>query len=187
MKKLNYIFILGVIALLSSCASVQYNTTKVESLDFGQYKTYGWLPPVDSLSKDYFSNDIAKTNILNAANKEIEGLGLQYNKENPDILFRYITIVNNKSRPVYNTSYGWGGPWGWGRPWGWGFGYGYTYPVGSEKYRYAHIIVEALDRTTNSVIWQARGSSPISTPEKAINNVSKVVHGIFKEYPTKKR
>ncbi|MGO3806279.1 MAG: DUF4136 domain-containing protein, partial [Sphingobacterium sp.] len=77
--------------------------------------------------------------------------------------------------------------WGWGGPWGYGFGYGYgyTYPAGSEKYRYAHLIVEALDKSTNSVIWQARGSSAISSPEKAINNLPKVIHGIFKEYPSK--
>ncbi|TYR35153.1 DUF4136 domain-containing protein, partial [Sphingobacterium phlebotomi] len=97
---------LGFIAILASCASVKYNTTRVHHQDFQQYKTYSWLPPVDSLSKNYLNNDIAKSNILNAANKELEALGMQYSKDNPDILFRYITIVNNKSRMVYSPSYG---------------------------------------------------------------------------------
>jgi hypothetical protein len=47
------------------------------------------------------------------------------------------------------------------------------------------LIIEARDRRTNSVIWQARGSGEIHNPEKAINNLPKVVEGIFKEYPTK--
>jgi len=91
---------------------------------------------------------------------------------------------------VYGSAgwgYGWGGPWGWYNPWGW-YGYGgYSYPVGSEKYRYAHLIVEAIDRKTNSVVWQARGSSEINTPEKSINKLPEVVNGIFKQYPLKKK
>lgn len=191
MKRLVYILALGLLTVfVAACSSVQYNTTRVHSNDFSQYKTYGWLPPVDSLSKDYFSNDIARSNILASANHELESLGLQYVKENPDILFRYITIVNNKSRMVYGSAgwgFGWGGPWGWYNPWGW-YGYGgYSYPVGSEKYRYAHLIIEAIDRKTNSVVWQARGSSEINTPEKSINKLPEVVNGIFKQYPLKKK
>ncbi|MCT1523326.1 DUF4136 domain-containing protein [Sphingobacterium hotanense] len=188
MKSLLSIFIAGVALFLASCSSYKYNTTRVQNLDFSQYKTYGWLPPVDSLSKNYFTNDISRSNIISTANKQIEARGLTYSKENPDILFRYVTIVNNKSRMVYSHSYGWGGPWGMYRPWGWGWGWyggGPSYPVGKEKFRYSHVIIEAVDRKTNSVVWQARGSGEIRTPEKAINNLPKVVEGIFKEYPLK--
>ena len=187
MKTVKYIFLLGVVAILASCASVQYNTTRVQQQDFSQYRTYSWLPPVDSLSKNYLNNDIAKSNILHAANQELAALGMQYAKDNPDILFRYITIVNNKSRMVYSPSYGWGG-WGpWGMGWGWGMGYGgYSYPVGHEKYRYAHLIIEAVDRRTNSVVWQARGSSEVKSPERTINKLPEIVKGIFKQYPLNK-
>jgi len=71
--------------------------------------------------------------------------------------------------------------WGWGMGWG-----GYSYPVGSERYRYAHLIIEAVDRRTNTVVWQARGSSEVKSPEKSINNLPKVVNGIFKQYPVKR-
>jgi len=170
---------------------VKYNTTRLQSQDFSQYKTYGWLPPVDSLSKSYFNNDIAKGNIIESANRELEQLGMSYNKDNPDILFRYVSIVNNKSRPVYaSPHWGWGGPWGFYRPWGmgwYGYGGGFNYPVGSEKFRYAHLIIEAVDRRTDAVVWQARGSAEVRTPEKAINNLPKVVNGIFKQYPVRKK
>lgn len=183
MKKLTYIFAFGILFFLASCASVQYHTTRVESQDFRQYKTYGWLPPIDSLSKNYFNNDIAQSSIIEAANKEIEALGMHYSKDDPDILFRYISIVNNKSRIVYSPSYGWGG---WYGPWGW-YGYGgYSYPVGSEKYRYAHLIIEAVDRRTDRVVWQARGSSEVKSPEKTINKLPKIVNGVFKQYPLHK-
>ncbi|MGV6944911.1 DUF4136 domain-containing protein [Sphingobacterium kyonggiense] len=184
MKTLRILLFAGIILFLASCASYNYNMTRVQKLDFSQYKTYGWLTPVDSLSKNYFNNDIARENILSTANAELTARGMQYSKENPDILFRYISIVNNKSRLVYgNTT--WGYPWGWYRPWGWGYYGGPSYPVGKEKYRYSHLIIEALDRKTNTVVWQARGSGEVKAPERAINELPEVVQGIFKEYPVK--
>ena len=191
-------FFVALPLLFAACSSAKYNTTRVQNLDFGQYRTYGWLPPVDSLSKDYFTNDIARDNIMSTANQEIESLGLTYSKENPDLLFRYVSIVNNRSRMVYSNPY-WGGAWGmgwgpWGmmRPWGmgmmgpWGMGMGWSQPVGREKYRHSHLIIEAVDRETNSVVWQARGSSDIRNPERAINRLPRVVEGIFKRYPARR-
>lgn len=183
MKRFIFFLSAGLILFLASCSSYRYNTTRIQSLDFSQYKTYGWLPGIDSLSKGYFSNDIAEEKILSTANQELEARGLTYSKQNPDILFRYISIVNNKSRMVYATPYygmGWG--WGWYRPWGF-YGGGFSYPVGKEKFRYAHLILEAVDRKTNKVVWQARGSGEVNAPEKAINKLPKLVSGIMKEYP----
>lgn len=188
MRNLGIILTALLFITLASCSSNKYHTTRVQNLDFGQYRTYGWLPPVDSLSKDYYNNDIAKDNIITTANKEIVNRGLTYSKENPDILFRYIAIVNNKSKLVYSSPYryGWGGPWGFHNPWGYyGYYHGPSYPVGKEKIRYGHIILEAIDRQKKSVIWQARGTTEVNNPEKAINELPRMIEGILKEYPVK--
>jgi len=188
MKNLGILFSAVVLMVIASCSSNRYHTTRVQNLDFEQYKTYGWLPPVDSLSKDYFNNDIAKHNIMTTANQEIEQRGLSYTKENPDVLFRYVAIVNNKSRMVYSSyhnGYGWGGPWGWYRPWGYYGFYSPSYPVGKERIRYGHLILEAVDRSKKTVIWQARGTTEVDNPEKAINGLPKLVQGIMNQYPLK--
>ena len=188
MKNFSILFSALVLLVLASCSSNRYHTTRVQNLDFTQYKTYGWLPPVDSLSKDYFSNDIAKHNIMTTANKEIEDRGLTYTKENPDVLFRYVAIVNNKSRMVYSSyhnGFGWGGPWGWYRPWGYYGFYSPSYPVGKERIRYGHLILEAVDRNKKTVIWQARGTTEVDNPEKAISGLPKLIQGIMKQYPLK--
>lgn len=184
MKKL--VFLMGVVSIfvLGSCGTHNFHTTRLQQADFTQYKTYGWLKPIDSLSKDYYSNVMAQGNIMNTANAELAARGLTYSKENPDILFRYVALVNNKSRLVYASSYhGYGG---WG-PWGWHhhpmYYTSYSYPVGKERVRYGHIILEAIDRRTDAVIWQARGSGRVDIPEKAINELPKVIKGIMKEYP----
>lgn len=174
--------------VLASCSAYQYHTTKIQSTDFSQYRTYGWLPPIDSMSKSYFDNDIANANILETANRELEARGLTYSKDNPDLLFRYIAIVNNKSRPLYG-GYPYG-PWGmWGyNPWMWGprwghYGYGWNRPVGEERYRAGHIIIEARDRQSNIVIWQARGSGQVRNPEDAINKLPEIVAGVIDQFP----
>ncbi|SKB29547.1 protein of unknown function [Parapedobacter luteus] len=175
--------------LLASCSSYKYHTTKIEGTDFSQYRTYGWLPPVDSLSKSYFDNDIAQANIMETANRELEARGLTYSKDNPDLLFRYIAIVNNKNRPIYGGyPFGpwgfWGyNPWMWGPGWGLGWGYGWNRPIGQERYRAGHIIIEAKDRRTNRVIWQARGTGEVRNPEQAINKLPEVVTGVIEQLP----
>lgn len=177
MKKLLYI--LPVVLLMAACSSHQYHTTRVVNQDFKQYKTYGWLTPIDSESKNYFNNDIARANIMETANQELEARGLTYTKDNPDLLFRYIAIVNNTSRPVYGHYPMYGG-WGWYNPWVYHYRH---HPIGRERYRAGHIIIEARDRVSDTVIWQARGSGRVNNPESAINNLPKVVHGVFNEYP----
>lgn len=191
MKNIAFIFTAMIVFVLGSCSTQKFHTTKMQNQDFTQYRTYGWLPPIDSLSKDYYNNDIAKDNIFSTANKELEARGLRYSKENPDILFRYVAIVNNKSKMVYSSPYygGFmGGPWGWYRPWGFYGGYmGGSYPVGKERVRYGHIIIEAIDRQQNKVIWQARGSQEVDSPEKAINKLPSTVSGIINQYPVVKQ
>lgn len=184
MKKhiFKFSFALLLLFTLGACSSYKYNTTRVQNLDFRQYRTYAWLPPVDSMSKSYFDGDIARANILDAANAELESRGLRHDKEAPDLLFRYVAIVNNKSRPVYAHPYSAWGPWGFYDPWF----YRPSVAVGKEKYRYGHIIIEAIERETNSVIWQARGSGEIRSPEKSINDLPKVVKGVLKELPLKR-
>ncbi|HMR19366.1 MAG TPA: DUF4136 domain-containing protein, partial [Sphingobacterium sp.] len=63
----------------------------------------------------------------------------------------------------------------------------YSYPIGKERVRYGHIILEAIDRRTDAVIWQARGTGRVEIPEDAINALPKVIKGIMKEYPVSTR
>ena len=181
MKKLSYL--ISFVLLIASCSSQKYHTTRVVNQDFSAYSTYGWLTPVDSLSKNYFNNDIAKANIMETANAELEARGLAYSKENPDILFRYIVIVNNRSQEVYGNPYRWYSPWGWYYPGR--YGYSPHMPIGKERFRTGHVIIEARDRQSNTVIWQARGTGRLDSPEEAINDLPKVVKGVFAQYPIK--
>src|SRR5690606_38928159 len=181
MKKL--VFIIGVLTLfvLGSCGTYNFHTTRLQQTDFAQYKTYGWLAPIDSLSKDYYNNAIAKGNIINTANVELEARRLTYSKENPDILFRYVALVNNKSRLVYGTPYYGYACWstkGWNNP---VYYRAYSRPIGKERVRYRHIIMVAVVRRNDAVAWHARGTRRMDIADDAINELPKVVKDIIKE------
>ncbi|MEH6306105.1 DUF4136 domain-containing protein [Olivibacter sp. CPCC 100613] len=168
------------VMMLAACSPYKYYTTQSKNGAFSQYKTYAWLPGLDSLSKSYYNNSIAQENIYEAADAALKAKGLTYSENNPDLLFRYKAIVNNTSRTVYAPMYGgWGWGWGWGPYWGWGMGGA----VGRERYRAGHIIIEAVDAKTKKIVWQGRGSGEVSNPEKAVNDLPVVVQNIMKQYP----
>jgi hypothetical protein len=181
----NWLLGLIIVGMLSACNTKTYQTTRYIKHDFQQYKTYGWLSPVDSLSKAYFSNDIARHNILETANELLSKKGMSYTKEDPDVLFRYIAIVNNKQREMYNNYFMPGyGYYPYRTPYMYSYGLGQI-PVGKQRYRAGHLILEAIDRKTNTVIWQARATQELQSPEKAINRLPKMVEQLLKLYPVK--
>ncbi len=178
--KTKHLFFVAALVVLAACSPYKYYTTQTKHSDFGQYKTYAWLPGLDSLSKSYYDNAIAEENIYETADAALKTKGLVEDKNNPDLYFRYKAIVNNTSRTIYSPMYGgWG--WGWGPYWGWGMGGGGA--VGRERYRAGHIIIEAIDAKTNKIVWQGRGSGEVRSPEKAVNDLPVVVQNIMKQYP----
>ncbi|GAA4797382.1 DUF4136 domain-containing protein [Olivibacter ginsenosidimutans] len=177
MKSRGLLVALAVI-IVTACSPYKYYTLKSNQGDFSAYKTYAWLPGLDSLSKSYYNNAIAEENIYRSADEALKARGLTRDESNPDLLFRYKAIVNNTSRTVYAPMYGgWG--WGWGPYWGWGMGGA----VGRERFRAGHIIIEAIDAKTKKIVWQGRGSGEVRSPERAVNDLPVVVQNIMKQYP----
>jgi len=171
-------FIAVAVLIVAACSPYKYYTTQSKNNDFTHYRTYAWLPGLDSLSKSYYNNAIAEENIYTTADAALKARGLTMDESNPDLLFRYKAIVNNTSRTVFAPMYGgWG--WGWGPYWGWGMGG----TVGRERYRAGHIIIEAIDAKTKKVVWQGRGSGEVRNPENAVNDLPVVVQNIMKQYP----
>lgn len=178
--KTKWLFMAFAIVIVAACSPYRYYNAQSKNSDFSNYRTYAWLPGLDSLSKSYYNNAIAEENIYETADAALKAKGLTYDKSNPDLLFRYKAIVNNTSRTVYAPTWGgWGWGWGWNPYWGMGMGGA----VGRERFRAGHIIIEAIDAKTNKVVWQARGSGEVRNPEKAVNDLPVVVQNIMKQYP----
>jgi len=182
--------LLLVAAFFSACSTYNYYAVGSSS-NVSKYSTFAWLPPINNTKNPYFDNDLADEKIKDQATADLESKGLRLKANNPDILVRYTIMVDNKARtynePVYAYNYGGFAPrYGYYRG-GRAFYYGYRGPyqvyMGQDVYRVPYkegtLIIDLVDRKTHKVIWRGYGIGEVGNPEKAINDLPKVVDGIF--------
>ena len=195
MKKAMYLLIFAA-SVLSACSS--YNFYSVNNrADLSAYKTFAWIPGGDSKTNNFYNNDIATDKIIQAANLELESRGLKLNNNRPDLLIRYSAVVKNETRnynqPVYYQS-----PARYVPRMGYYNGrrfyfYQYQRPfpiyVGSEMRKQhieeGNVMIDVIDRKSSKVIWRGWGEGIVNNPEKAINDLPKVVNKIFDKFPSK--
>jgi hypothetical protein len=211
MKPLKYIgLIIFAVSIFSACTTYNYYKAGADNLSLSRYKTFAWLPnqrqttaygnnAYPGSNSAYFKNDIAVQKIKQAAIASLESKGLRLQNNHPDLLVRYSTLVDKGTRVDYYSPYwgypglygGWGYGWGWGwhRPY-WGFGWGWGYPYGGpayadeEHFKEGTIVIDLIDTHTRQIIWRGFGVGELHhNPEKTINDLPKVVDGIFKQLP----
>ncbi|GAA4324699.1 hypothetical protein GCM10023149_26500 [Mucilaginibacter gynuensis] len=146
----------------------------------------------DNNPQKIYSNDIAFENIKDAANDALKAKGLTLQDDQPDLYVNYTAMTGRGYKTQYYSPYyggfygggwGWGGWGGWGyRPfygggWGWGgYGGGYADRV---PFREGTIIIDLIDRKTGKMVWRGYGVGELRNPQKAINDLPKVVSGII--------
>ena len=161
----------------------------------------------------YYNNQSAAQSVKQSTILALQSKGLRMQDENPDLLVHYTSSVGRGTRldfyNAYPFYYGggfyrpyWGGRWGyggwgigfgWGGGWGgyggWGYGgwggygYGPTYAV-PENYKEGTIIIDLIDRKTKRIVWRGFGVGELHhNPQKTIEELPKVVEGIFKQLP----
>lgn len=184
--------LLLVVALLAACSSYSYYAVGSSS-KVAKYSTFAWLPAINNTKNPYYDNDLADDKIKDQATADLENKGLRLKANNPDILVRYTIMVDNKVRvynePVYAYNYGGFAPrYGFYRG-GRSYYYGYRGPyqvyLGQDTYRVPYkegtLIIDLVDRKTHKVIWRGYGVGEVGNPESAINDLPKVVNGIFEK------
>lgn len=182
-------------AILSGCSSYNYYAVSSNKVDISKYRTYAWVPGSELKANDYYENSIADEKIIESANQVLSGKGLQLDNKRPDLLIRYTALVKDKTRyindPVYYQSPVRLVP-GMGYFRGHRvFYYSYSRPfpvyVGSEerkvKFEEGNIVIDLIDRKTSKVVWRGVAKGEVDNPEKAINDLPKVVEKIFGKLP----
>jgi hypothetical protein len=147
---------------LAACSSVSVQTDYDHSVDFSQYKTWGWAQynPDATLS---LNESILHKSITSAlADKK-----LTYDQENADLLVMYTYSAQQETQV---TSDGWGG-WGWG---------------GMDVYQYdqGNLLIGLIDPKMKQVVWRGTGQAVL--PESGVANqsqVNEVVDNMFVAFP----
>lgn len=194
MKKTVFILVL-ISTVLSACSSYNYYAVSSTKADVSKYRTYAWVTDNELKADQYYENNIAEEKIIESTNHVLNGRGLQIDNKKPDLLIRYTAVVKDKtkyiSEPMYYQSPSYLVPrmaYFRGRR---VFYYSYTRPfpvyVGSDErkvqFEEGNIVIDLIDRQSSKVIWRGVAKGEVNNPEKAVNDLPKVIDKIFGKLP----
>jgi hypothetical protein len=160
--------------LVSGCASSPNTFSNSDpSVDFGQYKTFGYFP---TLSTDNAQYQSLVSNFLKVAvAQELVVRGLNHDEENPDLRVNFYINTQDKiktrSVPTAGGYYGYRDP--FYDPWG-GYGsMGVAYETRVDQYTEGTLNIDVVDSKTNKLVWE--GSVVGRLTEKDVRNMEQTV------------
>jgi len=147
---------------LTACSSVSVQTDYDHSIDFTQYKTFGWAQYNPDATLSLNESTLRKSILSSLEDKKV-----MYDQDNANLLVMY---TYNQQQQTQVTSDGWGG-WGWG---------------GMDVYQYeqGNLLIGLIDPKLKQVVWRGTGQAVL--PESGVANqsqVSEAVDNIFATYP----
>jgi len=153
------------------------------TVDFYQYKTYGFMP---TLSTDNANYESMESNFLKVAvAQELDRRGLLYS-DNPDLLVNfYINTkekIRSRSTPTTGAYYGYRA--GYYDPWR-GYGAHMGYETRIEQYTEGTLNIDVVDAKQKKLVWEGAVGGRIT--DKKIQNledtIDKAVAAIMSGYP----
>jgi hypothetical protein len=173
-KSFSRMVLLAVVAMaLASCASKPTIESDYDpTIDFSQFKTYGFFNPMGIENPNYSS--IWGSVFREAIGKEMESRGYTQS-DNPDLMINVSGRLQDKTK-VTTTSdpYMGGGYYGYRRghygTWG---GYGYGTSTHVSNYTEGTINVDMVDRTAKRMVWEGVAMGRVN--EKNTNEERRVV------------
>ena len=186
-KKLSGISILACVAvLLASCASKPTIESDYDhTIDFSQYKTYGFFNPMGIENPNYSS--IYGSIFRSAISREMESRGY-VQSDDPDLMINVSGRLQDKTK-VTTTSdpYMGGGYYGYRRgaygAWG---GYGYGTSTHVSNYTEGTVNVDMVDRAQKRMVWEGVAVGRVNekkTSEETRTNINAGIQEMFAGYP----
>ena len=182
----HFVLLAGVAILLASCASKPTIETDYDhTIDFSQYKTYGFFNPMGIENPNYSS--IYGSIFRDAISKEMESRGYTMS-DNPDLMINVSGRLQDKTK-VTTTSdpYMGGGYYGYRRgaygAWG---GYGYGTQTHVSNYTEGTVNVDMVDRAMKRMVWEGVAVGRIDekrTNEESRANIHAGIQEMFAGYP----
>ncbi len=172
--------------LLAGCASKpDIRSDYDHTIDFSQYKTYGFFNPMGVENPNYSS--ILGSIFRDSISKEMESRGYTVS-DNPDLLINVSGRLQDKTK-VTTTSdpYMGGGYYGYRRgaygTWG---GYGYGTSTHVSQYTEGTINVDMVDRANKRMVWEGVAVGRVTGKKSSDETRKSIYSGItemFAGYP----
>lgn len=159
--KLRSLLFISALILLASCGpSMRVYTDRDESANFNQYATYNFLEYTDGNVKTITGMELERIRVAFA--RELEGRGLTFAENNPDVSVQ-ITVYHRQASDGY-------------------YGY-YGYPS-THHYMERAITVDVYENKMYKHVWHGAGVGQLeSNPEKRAEQLPRVAARVFESYP----
>jgi len=185
-EKISFGLMLVAVALVTACASKPTIQSDYDrSIDFSQYKTYGYFNPMGIENPNYSS--LLGQLFRDAIDAQMQARGY-VRSDNPDLLFNVSARLEEKTQVttmtdpmMYGGYYGYRG--GLYAPWG-GYGYGTTTQV--SQYTEGTVNIDMVDPRLKRMLWEGVAIGRVSGKKKGAELRQEIMDGVaemFTGYP----
>ncbi|MGF1555440.1 DUF4136 domain-containing protein [Paucihalobacter sp.] len=175
--KLKYLFSFAIaLAFLYSCNTVKTASDYDRSVNFNNYKTFGFTKE----SKELPANDLVKNRILNAIASNLKSKGLT-ESENPDMLID-LGLKTKDKKDYQSTSYDLSGF--YGRRWRIGTGIGTT-NTREINYTEGTLVINMVDAKKEQLLWMGTGTGVVNDKAIQEQNLTNTINKILAGFPPK--
>lgn len=172
---------LAVAGFLAACASTPNTFSQADpTVDFSQYKTYGFYDRPATNDAEYESLVTAFLKVSVA--QQMDARGMTYHPDNPDLVVNFFLNtqekVQSRSVPTMSGYYGWRDP--FYDPWP-----GYHYETRIDQYTEGTLNIDVADAKAQKLVWE--GSIVGRITDEFVRNLEsgldQAVAAIFANYP----
>ncbi|SMO79898.1 DUF4136 domain-containing protein [Solitalea koreensis] len=186
--------LLVLLIVTTGCTSYQISTDKHLKADFSTYKSYAWLPPTDTIKNSAIDRKKLIKSVFVYSNTQLNAHGMMIDTQNPDLLIRCYTMVQNKNGYKYNS------------PIKRGIDFNKRYKKNdfpgmyinvspeysaladhSVEYEEGTLLIETIDLQTRKIIWSGKSGNALAKTRKLDERLQKAIEKIFKHFPAKPR
>ncbi len=137
--------------------------------DLSNYRRYAWNTSQTVLT-DNMANHLR---IINAIQAQMKQLGYRIDTVNPEVRIRYrlelrerIQGTSTQQRSVWDDANS-------------------TVQIDFNRVKEAHFSVQFVEAESGFFLWQAEGTYPAGTPDRAARLINRAIEDLFKQYPSK--
>ena len=186
MKPILTVMILFV-SLLLTCCSPNVYFDQSPSVNLVPFKTYAFLPKVDSTKVSIYDSGIIDELIHKSIVAELNSRGFAVDTKNPDLLIKFHMMVENKTDIVNTSPYSYP-PYAFGYP----MRYPYYYYPGSMitpnsfrriEYKEGLLIIDFFVRSDGKLAWRGWAESNLDNLSKFEQHLPDMVAKILSNYP----
>jgi len=174
--------LLGMVALLTACATVQVSQDYVKNFNFATATTFNWNEKLQHENDDRYQHDELLSKRFRRAIEDTLAKKRFKQDMQPDLLVSYSYQISSKLQvDDYNSNFGFG--YGrYGRYGGLGLGTGDVI----QQYDQGKLVINIHSAKTGELLWKGTGTQEVFThnnPDQITGRVNEMVEAVLAQYP----